>query len=249
VESTRRRSKTNVKLFLFKLKSCGIKPRIIIIDGLEAFKEPIKEVFPDVLIQLDYFHFIKDITGHFKDAIRDYWEGLESRGLYNLAAKLRQYRLLFLKSEAKINLPKNKKQKRKRDHLLKTYFSHSIIRNIVILKEEIRDIFNLSKNDSEAVARRNEVTKQLREKHNIHFNQIARLLESFSFYYVTTYLRHGNPRTTNCETLIRTYRQMEKVRYGFKNKHSRAIHIMLFQINRYLDKDIYDFLADLKEQL
>jgi len=53
---------------------------------------------------------------------------------------------------------------------------------------------------------------------------------------MTTYLDHPQiPKTTNSENIIRTWRQMEKVRYGFKTEKGRLNHLKLYQIYKYLN--------------
>ena len=59
------------------------------------------------------------------------------------------------------------------------------------------------------------------------------------FEYMITYLEYPDiPRAGNCETLIRTWRQMEKVRYGFKSVKGQLDHLKLYQVNTYLKGEI-----------
>lgn len=63
-----------------------------------------------------------------------------------------------------------------------------------------------------------------------------KFLMSPEFRYMITYL--GNkliPRSGNLETLIRSWRLIEKVRYGFKSEKGRQNHLKLYQIKYYLN--------------
>lgn len=54
------------------------------------------------------------------------------------------------------------------------------------------------------------------------------------FEYMITYLKYPSiPRSGN-ENMVRTWRQMEKVRYGFKSEKGRQNHLKLYQIRHYL---------------
>ena len=47
--------------------------------------------------------------------------------------------------------------------------------------------------------------------------------------------KHEVPRCGNIETLIRSWRQMEKVRYGFASEKGRQNHLKLYQVKHYLN--------------
>ena len=56
---------------------------------------------------------------------------------------------------------------------------------------------------------------------------------------MTAYLSHPQIlKTTNSENIIRTWRQMEEVRYGFKSDKGRLDHLKLYQVKRYLNNKI-----------
>lgn len=52
-----------------------------------------------------------------------------------------------------------------------------------------------------------------------------------------TFLDHPEiPKSGNSENVIRVWRQMEKVRYGFKSHKGKLDHLKLYQIKRYLSE-------------
>jgi len=56
-------------------------------------------------------------------------------------------------------------------------------------------------------------------------------LMSSRFDYMMTYLGNNHiPRSENMENLIAIWRQMEKVRYGFRSEKGRQNHLKVCQI-------------------
>ena len=103
------------------------------------------------------------------------------------------------------------------------------------LSLEIRDIFIASKSQQEAYLKRDALTKENWYFKNKHFANIIKFLNTPYFRYMTTFLDHPEIlKSGNSENVIRTWRQMEKVRYGFKTERGRQNHLKLYQIYRYL---------------
>lgn len=70
---------------------------------------------------------------------------------------------------------------------------------------------------------------------NQHFNDIFKFPSTPYFEYMVTFLDHPQvPRSGNSENMIRVWRQMEKVRYGFKTAKGRLDHLKLYQMGNYL---------------
>ena len=103
------------------------------------------------------------------------------------------------------------------------------------MKQKIRRIFLLSKSQAEAYQKRDELTRENWQIKNPHFANIIKFLNTSYFKYMTTFLDHPEiPRSGNSENVIRTWRQMEKVRYGFKSDKGRVDHLKLYQLQKYL---------------
>jgi hypothetical protein len=63
-----------------------------------------------------------------------------------------------------------------------------------------------------------------------------KVLRSPDFEYMITGLKYKSiPRSGNLETPIKTWRLMEKIRYGFKTERGRQNHLKLCQLKHYLD--------------
>jgi hypothetical protein len=104
--------------------------------------------------------------------------------------------------------------------------SFSFIEDILILKQKTRNIFLLSKSRTEAYQKRDELTRENWQIKNQHFANIIKFLNTPYFEYMTTFLDHPEtPKNGNSENIIRTWRQMEKARYGFKSAKGRIAHL------------------------
>ena len=96
-----------------------------------------------------------------------------------------------------------------------------------------------SKTQKEAFARRDELIQESWHLKNQHFANILKFLNTSYFKYMTTFLNHPEiPKSGNSENVIRTWRQMEKVRYGFKSDKGRLDHLKLYQVQKYLKNEI-----------
>lgn len=120
-------------------------------------------------------------------------------------------------------------------HLMEVY-ADTPVELILILKERLHGIFNVSTSKREAYERRDELVKETWWRDSWHFTQVVRFLMRPDFENMVLYLdNHRVPRCGNIETLIRSWRQMKKVRYGFSSKKGRQNHLKLYQIKHYLE--------------
>ncbi len=246
LERVERRNYTHVRAYLNELKSFGIHPWLVIIDRWASFPRAIQKVWPKVLIQYDYFHIMQEICDYLYKVIKEHIEILKEDPLNkDLCAYLWKHKLLFLKN--KRNLKKNKKQQEELAFMLSlSSIKESPVAKIPEFLIRIRTIFDDSISRDDACAKRNDL--YFEGWHEIHpgFKLVMQMLMDKSFYWMTTYLEfydektrsHIKLRAGNSETLNRTYRQMEKVRYGFKTKEGRQNHLKLYQVKHYLKEQI-----------
>lgn len=217
-----------IKEHFLKLKSLGINPQVIIFDMRKVFPKAARKAFPGVLIQHDYFHVMKTIHWHLRNAMAEFRKELKEKGFYT--QDLWECRWIILK-----NLENwTSKDHRIMQRLLNIY-SGTVIEDILVIKEQIRDLFLKSQDKKEAYLRRDELCSNPILKQNQHFDNIFKFLSTPYFEYMVTFLDHPQvPRSGNSENVIRVWRQMEKVRYGFKTAKGRLDHLKLYQISQYL---------------
>ncbi len=124
------------------------------------------------------------------------------------------------------------------ENLLSRY-AGTTIEDILILKQKVRNIFLESKSQHQAYTKHDELLRENWHTKNQHFANIIEFLNTPYFRYMTTFLDHPEiPKSGNSENVIRTWRQMEKVRYGFKSDKGRLDHLKLYQVKKYLKSEI-----------
>ena len=197
-----------------------------------CFPKAAKTVFgKDIIIQHDYFHVMKIIHYHLNRAMAEYRRILKEQGIDTLDIWLARW--VILKNMERWTF----KECRIIEDLLSRY-QGTVIEDILILKQNIRNIFLVSRNQQEAYQRRDELIKENWQLKNQHFANIIKFLNTPYFKYMTTFLDHPEiPKSGNSENVIRTWRQMEKVRYGFKSDKGRLDHLKLYQVSKYLRKN------------
>lgn len=222
-----------VKEHFQTIKSLGINPWAIIFDMRSCFAGTAKKVFGNnIIIQHDYFHVMKIIHYHLNRAMGEYRRILREQGIDTL--DIWSARWIILKNMENWTF----KECRIIEDLISRY-QGTTIEDILILKQKIRDIFLASKSQKEAYLKRDALVQENWQLKNKHFANIINFLNTPYFKYMTTFLNHPEiPKSGNSENVIRTWRQMEKVRYGFKSDKGRLDHLKLYQVQKYLKNEI-----------
>ena len=222
-----------VKEHFATVKGLGINPWAIIFDMRACFPKAAKTIFgKDIIIQHDYFHVMKTIHYHLNRAMAEYRKILQGMEINTLDIWFARW--IILKNMERWSM----KERAIIENLMHRY-KGTTIEDILILKQKIRNIFLQSKSQQEAYAKRDELTKENWQIKNQHFANIIKFLNIPYFKYMTTFLDHPEiPRSGNSANIIRTWRQMEKVRYGFKSDKGRIDHLKLYQLQKYLRNGI-----------
>ena len=123
--------------------------------------------------------------------------------------------------------------------LIKVYRG-TIVEKVLLFKECPFQLFNNVRSLEEAFQKRDELYEQTWWRSSRHLTKVMQLLMSPKFSYILTYLDYQEiPRTGNSETLIRTWKQIERVRYGFRTQKGKQNHLKPYQIKHYLN-DYFD---------
>jgi hypothetical protein len=222
-----------VKEHFQTVKGLGINPWAIIFDMRACFPKAAKTVFgKNIIIQHDYFHVMKTIHYHLNRAMAEYRKILQGMEINTLDIWFARW--IILK-----NMERWSQRERGIIENLMLRYKGTTIEDILTLKQKIRNIFLLSKSQAEAYQRRDALTAENWQIKNQHFANIIKFLNTPYFKYMTTFLDHPEiPRSGNSENVIRTWRQMEKVRYGFKSDKGRIDHLKLYQASKYLQNNL-----------
>jgi hypothetical protein len=219
----------HIEDFIHGLKELNIIPYAVIIDLATAYPKQIKRIYPDVIIQFDYFHVIQEIQKYIRNAVIDFRTKLGQHGLEEQRTEIWRYKWKLLKNMDNWTIKDHK--------IIEELISHyrgTIIEKALIFKEQIRDIFDNSKTKLEAYHKRYLLSQETYWQDSYHLKKIMKFISSWKFDYMITYLSHPKiPRSGNSESCIRIWRQMEKVRYGMSIQ-GRQNHLKLYQISKYL---------------
>lgn len=222
-----------IAAFFEHLKQLGINAHAAIVDLYIAFPKALRKVWPGILIQYDHFHVMQWIWRFLKNAILQYRRELKELGKETLRSELWEHKWKILKKMEKWSPYEHWVIQN-----LIEFHKGTIVEDVLIFKEQIWDIFNNSKDSEEAYQKRDELASQSWWQSSWHLSQIMKFLMSYKFEYMITYLKHPDiPRAGN-ENMVRTWRQMEKVRYGFKTEQGRQNHLKLYQIRNYLKEPL-----------
>lgn len=222
--------------FCLDLKGLSVNPRAIIADMSGGIHKGAITVFPHAHYQYDYFHVMQSVHEKLRKEIRSYWWQLRKQRRLNEAALLWECQWTLLRNQESWKGEDETQWK-----AVCTFFPNTIIARLPAFKQELRDVFDESKSIAEAKQKRDEWVERWRSSliGTRYLVQIVKLMTSPLFLLMVTYLdQKWIPRTTNAETLIRTYRKMEKTRYGFGSIEGRRNHLKLFQLKTYLAQKV-----------
>lgn len=224
-------SRGRIEAFLVTLRNMGIVPWAIIFDLATVFPKQARKVYPNIIIQFDYFHVMQEIYRHLKNALLKFRKDLMDLGLEDERREIWEHKWRLLKDMDKWT---STEQLVMEDMI--SYYQDTIVENVLIFKEQVRDIFNNSKDQKEAYAKRDALAEETYWQDSYHLSKIVKFLSGWKFEYMTTYLKYLQvPRCGNSESCIRIFRLMEKVRYGMTAK-GRQDHLKLYQISKYLNE-------------
>jgi len=239
LDTVKSQDNDEVVKYLKKLKELGIENvSCFIVDMWKSFPVAIKEVYPDAKIQFDYFHIWQDINRHLESAIREYCKSLKEDEFNILATDLWNHRRVLLINP---NNPKKMTEKRKEKiQELKETHKDSVVEDVLILKERIRDIFENSKTIEEAYYKKNQLYYENWHTKSIYFKKIIQLFMWPPYCYnMFTYLKEPDvPRSGNSESSIKIVRSWEKPRYGFRTIEGLQDHLKLYQKIKYLGSNL-----------
>jgi len=220
--------------FLRKLDRWGLKPYCVIFDLWTTFPKVVWKVWPKAALQYDYFHVMQWLWHYLKNALIHFRKSLQGKRWEPHREEL---------WEMKWGLLKHMDRSTAKEHLLIPemiqIYQRMPVEKILLFKEELWNIFDLSKTKAEAITKRNALAREHWWRDSWHLQKCVQLLASPKFDLMVTYLE--NPRVPRCgqsETLINVWRQMEVVRRGLKSPQGRFNHLKLFQVTRYLKQPL-----------
>ncbi len=212
------------------MRDLGIKAWAIIFDLLAVYPKQVRKVWPGIIIQFDYFHVMQKIHKHLKDMLVAFRRSLKGEEWQFHREELWENRWRLLKNMDKWSAT---------DHeiiseLIQIY-AGTPVEKALIFKEQLFQIFDMSRSREEAHERRDRLFQERWWRGNGHLQKIMKFLMSPKFKYMITYLEDERiPRSGNIENMIKIWRAMERPRFGFKTEKGRQNHLKLYQLKQYL---------------
>jgi len=236
-EEVESRTNAQVEVFLRKLQSWGLEFKRFYIDGCEAYRHAIRAVYPEAIVQYDYFHVLQNIWRHLwrgmvkhrkdlKRAAKEAKEPAEGKRLLELAKRLWAKRGLMFKSDHRMS-PEERQELR---DLMAVDPEVSVLRGFL---EKVWGIFRDSQGELGARQRLGKLLKRAEVKPGSPYEKATSFLAE-RFDDMIAFLRcHGVQRNSLAESGIRCLRRLEQGHDGFRGSKGRDAYLRLYQAIRY----------------
>jgi hypothetical protein len=239
------RSTEHVVPFLHKLRECGLHLRTFYVDGCEAYRDAIKIVYPEAVIQYDYFHVLQNIWKKLWGAMVRHRKDLKQRSaavdtpwysqkLERLAKTLWEQRGLIFKNPDNMT-PEELQQ------LVALIEQDDFVGTVRRFLERVWGIFRDSEGELGARQRLGRLKQRpevQRDPESPFAKTVAFLEERFGD--MIAFLRHpGVQRNSLAESGIRVLRRLEQGHDGFRGDKGRENYLRLYQAIKYCGWSVY----------
>ena len=223
--------------FLKDVKSWGIAPGRFYVDGCEAYRTAIEAVFPDAVIQYDYFHVIQNVWKKLWGAVVARRKKLKARGkasetpayskrLLGLADRIWKHRWLFLKRDE--NMTAEEKAE-----LLALMEADKPLAQVRGFAKAVWDVFEKNPDESTAQEALAALLKRPETEPGSVFEKCVVFLRG-RFSEMVAFLRYpGTRRNSLAETGIRCLRRLERGHDGFRGADGLDCYLRLYQAIKY----------------
>lgn len=169
--------------FLRKLDNWNIKPYCVIFGLWTTFPKVVRKIWPEASLQYDHFHVMKWLWHYLKNALIQFRKSLEGK------------RWAFHREELwemKWGLLKHMDRWTQKEHLLITemiqIYRGTLVEKVLLFKEELWNIFDLSQTKIEAITKRNALAQEHWWRDSWHLQKCMDFLMSPKFDLMLTYL-------------------------------------------------------------
>jgi transposase-like protein len=237
------RSEASVVAFLRMVRSWGIVPKVFYVDGCEAYRQAIPKVFPEAVIQYDYFHVIQNIWRKLWKSVVARRRTLKERGesagseayskrLLALASRIWDHRWLLFKRDENLS-----EEERSNLHQLVEADDH--LKTVRGFTKAVWQLFDESKSPLMAHYALMQLKGRSEVKSGSVFKKVTTFLES-RFEDMISFIRHpGVRRNSLAETGIRCLRRIEQGHDGFRGAASLDRYIRIYQAIKYCGWTVY----------
>ena len=193
----------------------GLDPKqikLVVTDMLIAYISVIKVMFPNALHQFCVFHVLQTINKTFKAALKEHRYTHFKEGERKEAHKIALY---MLKGQEKLTAEESEK-------VLDFCEKHPDVMANYALKEDIRALYALSKNEIQAVAYRDIIIENYQDKISQTMQKTLDFLTE-NFENTISYLKvdiHHAKTNNDAERIMRKIEHNQKIHYFFRKEES-----------------------------
>jgi hypothetical protein len=243
-EEIQARDEEHVKPFLLRLKRLGLTIQTFYIDHCKAFRNAIREVYPEANIQYDYFHIIQNIWKKVWSYFVTHRREVKSRSekvttpwyrarLKALAERLWENRHLLFKADEKMT-------SQEREELLSLLEDDRKVSRMRSVLLGVWHVFRDSTTEEEA-------RKALEELKPITIEpkakEVLKKVHAFldeNFDNMITYMKvSGVRRNSLSESGMRMLRRLEVEHDGFRSQKGRQNCLRIYQAVKYLGWSVH----------
>jgi hypothetical protein len=237
-EQVESRDETHVKAFLERVKAMGLKIRTFYIDTCQSYRKSIPAVFPEALIQIDYFHVIQNVWRHiwkfFVRQRREIAARAEEASTPWYKAKLKALAESLWKNRHVLFKREERMSEEEKAKLAEICEAEAKIGRIRAFLSGVWNIFESSKDAEAAKKALQEIKRQKDSWESPHHKRALNFLDD-TIDQSTTYLREpGVKRNSLAECGMRTLRRLEAEHDGFRTDDSREDFLKVYQAVKYL---------------
>lgn len=210
---------------------------VFYVDFWLAYPRAIKAIYPDAVIQYDFFHVIQNVHRQLYKALTAYRKAFKAvkadkdqeKIRKALHTKLWQNRYVVFTNDEHLT----DEQRQTLDELLEEH-TDTIVEQIVVFRQHLHTMFNESETFTTAMEHLATLILDGWADLSATFGKVMTFLQEH-FVNICTYLRIPNvQRNSLSECTIRSLRRIEHVRQGFKTQRGRVNHLKLLQWRTYM---------------
>jgi len=210
---------------------------VIYVDFWRAYPAAIQAIYPDAVIQYDFFHVMQNIHRHLYKALTAYRKVLkeaktahdQDKARKAFHTKLWQNRYLVFTNDEHLS----PEQRQTLDELLAEH-ADTIVEQIVVFRHHLRTMFNESESFVTALEHLATLILDGWADVSAAFGTVMTFLQEH-FDNICTYLRVPLvQRNSLSECTVRSLRRIEHIRQGFKTQQGRVNHLKLLQWRTYI---------------
>jgi hypothetical protein len=249
VKEVEERTEETVAAWLREVRGWGIEIGTFYVDGCEAYRNAIQTVFPNAVIQYDYFHVIQNVWKKLWKAVVNRRKDLKARGesvetpaysrkLLGLAQRIWEHRWLFLKRDENMTAEE-------RTELVALMDADEPLATVRGFAEAVWALFEKSPDEPAAKRALLLLANRPEVQPGSAFQKSVTFLQS-RFEDVVAFLRHpGVRRNSLAETGIRCLRRLERGHDGFRGPEGLDCYLRLYQAVKYCGWTVHRLIPGL----